>query len=448
MNRLRNYVASFPELPRELWLLMGAHALSNLGMGLVYPFNAIYLHDVRGFSLATVGLVLGTIAVGGLLVSFVGGALADRAGPRRVMAVGTVVQASGYVALALAPSVPAALAAAAWIGAGSGLFSPALMPLIARLSRDENRPTVFSLQYMGTQAGIGGGAALGGLLLAATASSPAAFLALYLVNAASYLVYGSVVLFGLPPAADGARSGAQSGAQAGAQAGEKTGHNETAGGYLSVVRNTTFLGIFGLHLLIALFGFAQLDSSVPLYANEALLVPAGAVGLMFAVNTLVAVVAQLPVTKAVESWRRTRVLAALGALWAGSWLLVGLAGLGSGWYAAAPLVAFFAVFALGECLFSPAFWPLVTGTVPSASLGRYNVFLNFSWYGGLTLGPAFGAWVVGSSLGGGLWVVFGLASALIIPWALLLERRVPATANGPPEEETEGRPEGGAGASA
>lgn len=416
MNRLRNYASSFPDLPRELWLLMGAHALSNLGMGLVYPFNAIYLYEVRGFSLAAVGFVLGTIAVGGLVVSFVGGALADRAGPRRVMAVGTVVQSTGYVALALAPSVPAALAAAAWIGVGSGLFSPALMPLLARLSTEDNRPTVFSLQYMGTQAGIGGGAALGGLLLAVTASSPAAFLALYLANAASYLVYGAIVLFGLPASADGAQ----------AEARETPGGGKdsaTAGGYLSIVRNTTFLGIFGLHLLIALFGFAQLDSSVPLYANETLSVPAGAIGLMFAVNTLVAVVAQLPVTKAVESWRRTRVLAALGVLWAGSWLIVGLAGLGTGWSAAALLVAFFAVFALGECLFSPAFWPLVTGTVPSASLGRYNVFLNFSWYGGLTLGPAFGAWIVGSFLGGSLWVVFGLASALIVPWALLLERQ-------------------------
>jgi len=47
-------------LPRPVLILQGGDALNYFGYGLVLPFEIIYLHQIRGFSTSTAGLVLAT----------------------------------------------------------------------------------------------------------------------------------------------------------------------------------------------------------------------------------------------------------------------------------------------------------------------------------------------------------------------------------------------------
>src|SRR4051794_12156475 len=95
---------------------------------------------------------------------------------------------------------------------------------------------------------------------------------------------------------------------------------------------------------------AQIES-LPVYAkNEAGLSEKG-IGVIWFVNTIVIVLAQLPIAKLLEGTRRMRVLFALGVVWAASWLLVPIAATTADGGAAFALLAFaFAVFAVGECL--------------------------------------------------------------------------------------------------
>src|SRR5262249_15997543 len=46
-------------LSRELWLVQIGILLNALGWGAVLPFEVIYLHEGRGFSLETAGVVVG-----------------------------------------------------------------------------------------------------------------------------------------------------------------------------------------------------------------------------------------------------------------------------------------------------------------------------------------------------------------------------------------------------
>jgi hypothetical protein len=48
-------------LSRELWIVQVGIFLNYLGWGAVLPFEIIYLHDGRGFSLEVAGLVVGTV---------------------------------------------------------------------------------------------------------------------------------------------------------------------------------------------------------------------------------------------------------------------------------------------------------------------------------------------------------------------------------------------------
>src|SRR5215475_8283250 len=100
-------------LSRELWLVQIGIFLNMFGYGAVLPFEVIYLHDGRGFSLGVAGLVVGLITGVAVLISPLAGTLIDRFGAR-VTAIGAgVALAAGYTGLAFAYSPLLAFVAAA-----------------------------------------------------------------------------------------------------------------------------------------------------------------------------------------------------------------------------------------------------------------------------------------------------------------------------------------------
>jgi MFS family permease len=89
-----------PGLPRDAWLLLAGVGLSALGSGLTLPFLLVYLNQVRGLELEFAGLAVSMVALAGLVGNPLGGWLADRLGPRNVVAAGVVVAAAGAFAMA------------------------------------------------------------------------------------------------------------------------------------------------------------------------------------------------------------------------------------------------------------------------------------------------------------------------------------------------------------
>src|SRR5262249_31944961 len=64
-------------LSRPVLILQAGNALNYFGYGLVLPFEIIYLHEARGFSTATAGLVLAATMGTSALVTPPTGALLD-----------------------------------------------------------------------------------------------------------------------------------------------------------------------------------------------------------------------------------------------------------------------------------------------------------------------------------------------------------------------------------
>ena len=61
---MRGYLRSLdPQLPRDVWLLQIGGVANSFGNGIVFPFLAIYLHNVRGFGIATAGIAIAISAL-------------------------------------------------------------------------------------------------------------------------------------------------------------------------------------------------------------------------------------------------------------------------------------------------------------------------------------------------------------------------------------------------
>jgi MFS family permease len=149
------------------------------------------------------------------------------------------------------------------------------------------------------------------------------------------------------------------------------------------------------------------------------------IGLVFLVNSIVIVLAQLPVTRFVEGRRRMAMLAAMTVFWAAAWLLVFGAGL---WLTAAAaagvIVAAAAVFGIGECLQGATQQALIADLAPNEIRGRYMALSTNSWSIGWIAGPVIGAFVL-QHAPLALWPAAAAACLAAGAAGLLLERRLP-----------------------
>jgi MFS family permease len=249
--------------------------------------------------------------------------------------------------------------------------------------------------------GIGIGGLAGGFLAATS------FRLLFLGDALTFVAYAAMLIAFVPePARVVQRAGAK------------------AGTYRAVLRHRVFMGFMALNAVFITAGMAQIELIAPYGKNEAGIGERW-IGGIFAVNTLVIVLAQLPIARLAEGRRRMAVLAVMGVTWAASWLLVPVAGLWLAGFAAFVVIALAAaVFGIGECLHGAVQAPLVADLADHRLLGRYMAMSAFSWQIGFTIGPPVGGLLLSVSPTG-LWIFSAAVCLAAGAGALLLERSLP-----------------------
>src|SRR5260221_8683843 len=107
-------------LARPVLILQAGNALNYFGYGLILPFEIIYLHQIRGFSTSTAGLVLGAIMATAAIATPPTGALLDRYSPKAILVAGSVASAVGYAGFAFVDQPWQAFFCAIIGGVGNG----------------------------------------------------------------------------------------------------------------------------------------------------------------------------------------------------------------------------------------------------------------------------------------------------------------------------------------
>src|SRR3954447_16407061 len=407
-----------PQLPREVWLLQLGGVMNSFGNGMILPFLVIYLHDVRGFRLVVAGLVVAVSAAAQLTAGLVAGPLVDRLGPRPVLGAGLVMQSIGFGLFPLVRSPWHAFALIAIEGAGSAGFWPSQSTLIARLTPPARRHAAYAQQRVTMNLGIGLGGLAGGLI--ASVAHPASFTLLFVVDAATFLAYVGVLALVHDPGVVGDELA------------------EEPASYRAVLRDRLFVRLWTLNFLFVAAGYSLINL-VPPFARDHAGLSERQIGIVFFVNTSVIVVAQLPISRAIEGHRRLRALALMPLMWAVAWLMVDAGGYWlAGTSAFLVIVAALALFGIGECFHGPAHQALVAEIAPDHLRGRYFAVHSLSWGLAGTVGPAAGGFLLAAAPFS-LWAIaagvcvgaaFGsLKSESLVPDRF---RRIPRTEAAPP----------------
>jgi MFS family permease len=397
-----------PRLPRDVWVLQIGGLVNAFGNGIMLPFLVIYLHNVRGIPLGIAGLVAATNSACGFASGFAAGTFSDRIGPRRVLATSLCVMSVATGFFPLVHHSWEAFVLYGISGLGSGAFWPSQSTLLSSLAPRARRHSAFATQRVSMNLGV----ALGGLVGGFIASW--SFTALFLFDAGTFLAYVVVLLRITSPELHPERE---------------------AGSYVDVVRNRVFMSYTFLNALVIAASVAIWVELLPPFAkNQAHVSPKG-IGLLWAIDSLVVVVAQLPVAKLAEGRRRMRSLALMSLAFATSLLGFDAAGYWTtGWIAAGLMAAITVVFAAGECLHGTIHIPLSADLAPPRVVGRYLAFASQSWQVGWIIGPAGGGFILQHAP----FALFPVAAALQLVaagWATLLERALPRDARRTPHVE-------------
>ena len=401
-SRVSQVIASWRTgLPRPVLILQAGNALNYFGYGLVIPFEIIYLHQIRGFSTPTAGLVLAAIMGTAAVVTPPTGALLDRYSAKPIVVAGSLASALGYAGFAFVDVPWQAFACSIVSGAGIGLAQTASRQLIFTLVDREQRGASVALARVAGNFGLGLGATVAGFIVA-SAQQLRSFQALYVFDGVTYAVFALIVLT------------AVSAPQA-ATASVTDTHGD---GYRAVARDRLFLTVIGANLVLLVVGHTFFSNILGPFAVAH--TPAGpaALGIVFLANTAFVVIAQIPAVRVVARLRRTQAFAAASALFAVALLAVLPATLIPSELAASSLLVGVAIaLAIGECFHLVVLGPLVADMAPAHLLGRYLAVLGLIFTASQALGPAIGGLLLQTSPDAVWW---GGATAAVLAGAVLV----------------------------
>ncbi|MFD7164036.1 MDR family MFS transporter [Streptomyces violascens] len=392
-------------LPREFWWLWTSTLINRLG-AFVATFMALYLTLDRGYSASYAGLVASLHGLGGVVSSIGAGIMTDRLGRRPTL---VIAQTSTALSVALLGFMtdPVAIAGVAFlVGMASNASRPAVQAMMADIVKPEDRVRAFSLNYWAINLGFAISSMTAGFI------AQYSYLAGFLGEASLTLVCAVVVFLKLPESRP-----------------EQTAvekESEPQVGMGTVLKDGRFMGVVGLSFLISLI-FQQGYVGLPVAMGTDGFSSAD-FGLAIAVNGILIVAVQIPVTRYIQD-RDPRRLLIISAL---------LAGYGFGLTAFAGSVAVYAlticVWTLAEIVNAPTQTGLVVRLSPVHGRGRYQGVYTMSWSVAALVAPLMSGYVIDHFGATWLWAacaVLGSVAALGY-WVLM---RGPA-------EEAPGAPAG------
>jgi MFS family permease len=388
-NKLLLYAQAYHPIVHSLLLgTILARAASSMSL----PFLAIYLSKHTGMNPVMIGLVIGAGSLAGTAGGFVGGALSDQFGRRKILFGALFGWAVVFLGFAVVKSVLLFFILSLLNGLCRSFYEPVSQALMADLTEKEKRFKVFSLRYLAINIGVSVGPLLGALFAALDNTLP------FVITGCIYLVYACSLYFLLN------------------KFGIRTieGENKARSTFLSawhVVRRDIILRYYLLGAIVTAIGYSQMTVTLSQYVGGKFADGVALFAVMMSVNAITVVALQIPFTKWADKYSPLTVLTVGVIFYALGNVGFGLSG---GWIA---FVLSMIVFTFGEMLAYPAGTMLTDRIAPDGMRGAYYGAQTFS-----NLGHFLGPWIGGMLLSHYNGTVLFLTMAIIAVFAIVFYR--------------------------
>lgn len=392
-------------LPRTVWILSFVTFINRAGM-MALPFLVLYLTQNLGYAATTAGLVITTYGLGALIFAPISGRLSDRFGPFRLMKYSLLLSGVILLCFPLAAKVEAILPLTLLWAILSEAFRPASLSAITGVVPPEQRKTAYALNRLAINLGMSIGPAAGGFLILVS------YPLLFWVDGVTSLLAGALLALALWK--DQKLSAAIAQLESAVSSATPA---ETPRQALSDKRLLFFL----IAIVPVVIVFFQHESTLPLFLVSDLRLPESTYGLLFSVNTILIVLAEVPLNLAMTHWAHRHTLT-LGAF------LIGI-GFGVNIFAAGLWGAVFSVviWTFGEMVFLPGAAAYMADIAPAERRGEYMGLYQMTFSLGFTLSGWIGTTLFQHAGSAVLWLTMFGAGCVSAAALWRIDRTTPAT---------------------
>jgi len=394
---VKEFIAKTREYPRQFWLLFWGMLLSTIGASMIWPFLMVYASERLHLPLTQTATLVTINAMASLIMTFIAGPIADRAGRKMVMVVSLFSNAVVYLFLSHAATYMQFAVLMVMLGASNPLYRVGADAMLADLIAPEKRADAYSILRMSNNAGVAIGPSVGGFLAAASQ-----YLAFYIASAGLF-IFGFLILFfaveTLPT------EGKE----------ETTRKKERWGGYYRVLKDWPFTTTI-VNMIFGLITASLMWVLWPVYATKEMGVPKQLYGFIPTTNALMVVFLQVLVTQWTKRHPPLRMIA-LGMFFYA--LGVGSVVLGAGFWG---IWMSMVIISIGELIIVPTSSTYVANLAPADMRGRYMSIYGLTWSLSIGIGPLIGGFLSDNLGPPATWIgglVIGLTSMALF---LLIER--------------------------
>ncbi|HEV8559060.1 MAG TPA: MFS transporter [Actinophytocola sp.] len=353
-------------LPRQSRLLIVVALVDSSGTGLFLTGSAVFFTRSAGLTTAEVGIGLTVAGLCALLTLTPLGMLADRIGPKPAAVVMHFWRAAGFVGYAFVHDFWAFLAIACFVGIPSRAIEP-----IGQMFADRHVGPDYRMRMMAVfRAVYNIGFTLGALLttLILAVDTRAAFQSIVLGDALTFVIAG-FLLIRVPLLHEGTKK-------------------RTVRGWPRSLRQGRYLLVAALNGIMVLH-IPMLSVAIPLWATLHTNAPRVLVGPLIMINTLLAILLQVRVSKGIESLDGGIRAMRLGAVClAACAVVLAFAGRLDAVGASVLLVAGIVLLSFGEIYQSAGGWSLSYELAPRERQGEYLAVFSLGMAAMYTVGPA------------------------------------------------------------
>jgi MFS family permease len=367
---VRTAITAYLPATRTGRILGAGIGVSAVGSGAFLGCSVLYFVGTVGFSAAEVGLALSIAAVCGILSPVPAGRLADRIGPVRLYLILVIARGLVYAGFAFVRHYPAYLALACVATAMDRACSPLQQLVVAQVEGESRRTRALAAINSLRNAGVSTGFLLASLVVGLDAGV-AGFRALFLFNACTFFIIAATLRF-----VD--RSGTAKTPPRVVAAGRKPFRDVR---YLALAGGNGLMSIYDSVLLVLVPAWIAVSHDLPRVVAP----------LMLGLNTILAILTQVPAARSAQGRTRSRrvIVVAAALLVFATGTITGAVVIGTPVGLVITLITVAVVgFTLAESFQSVAAYELSFDMADPQRRGQYVSVFHASQYSQQVLGPA------------------------------------------------------------
>ena len=398
-RRRRDIRNLYREYRRSFWILVGASFIDRLGGALLFPFFALYITEKFNVGMTEVGILFGLFSLSSLMGSFLGGALTDRVGRRRMMIFGLLASSFSTLLMGFIDSLQVFYVLALISGIFTDVAGPAHQAMVADLVPEQKRAEGFGIMRVAFNLAVVIGPVIGGLMAARS------YQLLFVTDAIISTITAGIVYFFLRETKPQPRSDAKPETVA-----------ATFKGYGRVLRDRTFMLFVFMCILMGLV-YMNMNTTLGVFLRDVYAVPASGYGALLSINAMMVVLLQFPISHRVTDRPPLLMMAFGTALYAVGFGMYGIVS------SSAAFVLAMVIITLGEMIVSPVAQSLVARFAPEDMRGRYMAIFGISWSIPFMIGPLLAGLILDNLNPNLLWYAAGFIGFLSVLGFLYLHRR-------------------------